>query len=211
MLPCLAFQKDITCPCNMSKLGWSMGDSVCDSLIGLPAFRGCDTMSAFVSRVKLSVLKLMKRDITCHETFSKVHHVQSWLFEKVQQFTCMYVAASSTTEVNDLRYQLFLRGWDQSASTMQRLSLRAPPSSQLSSNNLEVLSACSSHSARPYQVWMDRWWWQARHSLDAVAISTRCCPGIDGLQVCPFLQAAKMYVANRPACTDIVMQVAVLQ
>ena len=68
-------------------------------------------MSAFVSRGKLSALELMKRDITGRETFSQVHHVQSWLFEKVQQFTCrMYVAASSTTEVNDLRYQLFLRG-----------------------------------------------------------------------------------------------------
>lgn len=45
------------------------------------------------------------------EIFSQLG--QSWdvnpqLFEKVQQFTCrMYVAASSTGEVNDLRYQLF--------------------------------------------------------------------------------------------------------
>ena len=150
----------------MSKLGWWQGDGVCDSLIGLHAFRGCDTMSAFASRGKLSALNLLKRDITCQETFSQVHQswdVQSWLFEKVQQFTCrMYVAASSTTELNDLGNQLFLRGWVQSATILQWLSLQTPHSSQLPGSNVQVMSACSSHIARPYQVWMHRWWWQAR-------------------------------------------------
>ena len=124
MLLCLAFQKDIPCPIyqkcgtqnrtrfvDISKLALSLGDSVCDSLIGLHAFTGCDTVSAFASRGKLNALKLMQRDITYQETFSQVGQswdVQPQLFEKVQQFTCrMYVAASSTTEVNDLRYQLF--------------------------------------------------------------------------------------------------------
>ena len=124
MLLCLAFQKDIPCPIyqkcgtqnrtrfvDISKLALSLGDSVCDSLIGLHAFTGCDTVSAFASRGKLNALKLMQRGITYQETFSQVGQswdVQQQLFEKVQQFTCrMYVAASSTTEVNDLRYQLF--------------------------------------------------------------------------------------------------------
>ena len=47
-------------------------------------------------------------------------------------------------------------------TSMQILSLHAPPSSQLPGSKLEVLSTCSSHIARPYRVWMDRWWWQAR-------------------------------------------------
>ena len=95
---------------DISKLAWSLGESVCDSLIGLHAYTGYDTVSAFASRGKLSFLKLMKRDITYQETFSHVGQtwdVQPHLFEKVQQFTCrMNVVASSTTEVNDLRYQL---------------------------------------------------------------------------------------------------------
>ena len=90
---------------------WSLGDSICDSLIGLHAFTGCDTVSAFASRRKLSAPKPMKSDITYLETFSQVGQswdVQPQLSEKVQQFTCcMYVAASRTTEVNDLRCQLF--------------------------------------------------------------------------------------------------------
>ena len=129
MLLYLSFQKDIHCPMykkcgtqnrtrfvNISKLTWSLGDSVFDSQIGLHAFTGYDTVSAFASRGKLSPLKLMKRDITYQETFSHVGQiwvVQQHLFEKVQQFTWrMNVAASSTTEVNDLRYLLCERGRD---------------------------------------------------------------------------------------------------
>ena len=82
-----------------------------DSLIGRRAFTGCDIVSAFARRGKLSALKLTKRDATYQETFSQVGQswdVQPQLFEKVQQFTCrVYVAASSTTEVIDLRYQHF--------------------------------------------------------------------------------------------------------
>ena len=78
--------------------------------IGLNAFTGCDTVSAFASRRKLSALKPMEIDIADLDTFSQVGQswdVQPQLSEKVKQFTCrMYVAASSTTEVNDLRCQL---------------------------------------------------------------------------------------------------------
>ena len=84
---------------EIGKLAWSLGDSIRDSLIGLHAFTCYDTVSAFASRRKLSALKPMKTYITYLETFSQVG--QSW---EVKQFTCrMYVAASSTTEVNELR------------------------------------------------------------------------------------------------------------
>ena len=84
VLLCLAFQNDIPCPIyqncgtqnsarfvEISKLAWSLVDSICDSLIWLHAFTGCDTLSAFDSRRKLSALKRMKS-----ETFSQVG--QSW-------------------------------------------------------------------------------------------------------------------------------------
>ena len=68
-------------------------------------------MSAFASRRQLSTLKLMKKDITYQEMFSQVGQswdVQPHIFQKVRQFTCpMYVAASRTIEVKDLRYKLF--------------------------------------------------------------------------------------------------------
>ena len=86
MLFCLAFQNVIPCPIyqkcgtqnstrfvEISKLAWSLGDSICDSLIWLHAFTGCETVSAFASQ---SALKPMKSDIIYLETFSQVG--QSW-------------------------------------------------------------------------------------------------------------------------------------
>ena len=70
----------------------------------------CDTVSTFASRGKLSALKLTKRSITYQETFCRVGpswDVQPQLFEKAQQVVCMWLLASNTTEVNDLRYQPF--------------------------------------------------------------------------------------------------------
>ena len=98
--------------CRHQQTGMVIGrQHICDSLNGLHTFTGCDTVSAFASRGKLSALKLMKKDITYQETFIQVGqswYVQPHIFQKVQQFTCpMYVAASRTTELNDLRYQLF--------------------------------------------------------------------------------------------------------
>ena len=85
----LAFQEDIPCPIHqkcgtqnrtrfvdISKLAWSLGDSVCDSLIGLHAYTCYDTVIAFASRGKLSSLKVMKMDVTYHETYS--HVGQTW-------------------------------------------------------------------------------------------------------------------------------------
>ena len=122
MFLCLAFQKDIPCPIyhkcgtqNSTRLeersaNWP-GHWETASVIGLNAFTGCDTVIAFASRRTLSAMKPMNIGIAYLETFSQVGQswdVQPQLSEKVQQFTCrMYVAASSTTEVNDLRCQLF--------------------------------------------------------------------------------------------------------
>eukprot|EP00745_Piridium_sociabile_P027749 TRINITY_DN44663_c0_g1_i3.p1 TRINITY_DN44663_c0_g1~~TRINITY_DN44663_c0_g1_i3.p1 ORF type:complete len:1606 (-),score=395.32 TRINITY_DN44663_c0_g1_i3:590-5317(-) len=124
MVICLGLHKDIPCQIyqkrgtqnrtrfvDITKLGKALGDSICNSLIGLHAFTGCDSVSAFAGRGKLGALKLLKKDISFQETFYQLG--QSWdvseeLFERVQQFTCqMYTAGSSTTEVNELRYQLF--------------------------------------------------------------------------------------------------------
>ena len=89
----------------------SVGDSLCDSLIGLHAFTGCDTVSAFAGQGKLKALKMVKKDTSYQETFSGLG--QSWdvseeLFQRIEEFTChMYAANRSTVEVNQLRYQLF--------------------------------------------------------------------------------------------------------
>ena len=85
VLCCHAFKTDIPCAIyrkcgtqnrtrfvDIIKLTWSLGDSDCDRQIGLHAFRGCDSVSPFASRGKLSALTLMKRDMTYLEMFSQV-------------------------------------------------------------------------------------------------------------------------------------------
>ena len=73
MVLCLAFQKYITCPIyqkrgtqnrtrflDITKLVSSNGCGVCDGLIGLKSFTGCDTISAFAGRGKLNALKMLR-------------------------------------------------------------------------------------------------------------------------------------------------------
>ena len=89
---CLAFHKIIPCPIyrkrgtqnrtwfiDISKLGKALGEGICDSLIGLHAFTGCDTVSAFAGHGKLSALKLLKKNITFQATFSQLGRLGMYL------------------------------------------------------------------------------------------------------------------------------------
>lgn len=77
---CLAFSDDISCPIfqkygtknrvrylDITKLCQGLGDGVCNALIGMHTYTGCDAVSAFASRGKRQSLEAY------HETraFSK--------------------------------------------------------------------------------------------------------------------------------------------
>ena len=125
----------------------------------------------------------------------------------------MYVAASSTTEVNDLR--MCQKGAIE--SSLQQPCRDCLFMHLLRANYQATIWNCCLY-ARPtlpdpskcgrieYEGKLDR------HSLDVVATSTRCCLGIVGLHVCPFLQADKVYVHDkRNSMHRHVLQVAVMQ
>ena len=74
---CLGFNKNIPCPIyqkcgtqnrtrflDITKIGQSLGSGVSDALLGMHAFAGCDTVSAFAGRGKIGALKLLKSDKT---------------------------------------------------------------------------------------------------------------------------------------------------
>lgn len=124
MILCLGYSMNISCPMyqkcgtanrtryiDISKLGNSLGDNVCQGLIGLHAFTGCDTVSAFAGRGKLSALKLLKKNEKHQDTFKELG--QSWnvsqeLSENIEEFVCqLYASSTSTHDVNELRYNLF--------------------------------------------------------------------------------------------------------
>lgn len=99
--------------------GWkekTQGQEICNSLIGLHSFTGCDSVSCFAGEEKVIALKLLKNDPANQEfkQLGQCWDVSNELFEKLEQFTCeMYAGNKSrsntigTKRVNELLYQLF--------------------------------------------------------------------------------------------------------
>ena len=89
------------------------GSRICKCLPGLHAFTGCDSVSAFSGKGKLTALKLVKRRPAYQELFQQLGvewELSNELFVRLQEFTCvMYSSNLGTKDVNVLRYRLFLR------------------------------------------------------------------------------------------------------
>ena len=84
MVLCLAFSAGISYPLfqkcgtnnrvryiDIPKLRHVLGYGVCNSLVGIHAYTGCDTVSAFAGRGKLTALKLIRSEI-CQEIFHEL-------------------------------------------------------------------------------------------------------------------------------------------
>ena len=88
-----------------------MGNDVCEALIGMHPFTGCDTVSAFGGQGKMKALKLLDANVRYRNAFQTVG--QDWevspeLFDIIQEFTCrMYLSRSTTCDVNSLWYDIF--------------------------------------------------------------------------------------------------------
>ncbi|XP_035674790.1 uncharacterized protein LOC118414705 [Branchiostoma floridae] len=87
------------------------GQDICSSLLGMHAFTGCDSVSAFAGRGKLGALRLVKENRDFQEMFKLVGmdwELSNELFKKLEEFTChMYSSRPGTSDVNELRYRLF--------------------------------------------------------------------------------------------------------
>lgn len=87
------------------------GSDVCKAVIGMHAYTGCDSVSAFAGRGKAQALKLVISDKQTRETFTEVG--EEWelspdLLKRLEAVTCkLYASKTTTTTVNELRYQLF--------------------------------------------------------------------------------------------------------
>ncbi|KAJ8398217.1 hypothetical protein AAFF_G00430610 [Aldrovandia affinis] len=124
LLLCLAFSANISCPLfqncgtknrvrylDITKLCQALGDCVCNAVIGMYAYTGCDTLSAFAGCGKLRALKLIMRSEHFQEVFCKLGQsgeLSMDLFKKLQAFTCkLYTASTTTEDINTARHQLF--------------------------------------------------------------------------------------------------------
>ena len=106
--------KNITSSTDVKKI--RLGHNVCNSLIGIHAYNGCDTVSCFGGKDKLVTLKLVKRDPS-NDIFRQLG--RSWeldgdLFKNLEQFTCtMYKSKISQSAyiVTDLHSTLLCKEW----------------------------------------------------------------------------------------------------
>ena len=89
------------------------GSRICKCLPGPHGFTGCDNVSAFFEKGKLTVLKVVKRRPAYQELFQQLGvewELSNELFVLLQEFmiTClMYSSNPGTRDVNVLRYRLF--------------------------------------------------------------------------------------------------------
>lgn len=111
---------------DIHKLANAIGKELCQALIGVHAFTGCDTVSAFYGKGKAKAVKLVKADIIYQNVFSQLG--REWMvsedtFDLLQAFTCMLYdqIKSGVKVVNELRYNIFI------AKTGEADSSQLPP------------------------------------------------------------------------------------
>jgi len=121
---CLAFHDKIGAPLfqkcgtrtrtrlvDIGKVAATVGIDVCRALIGIHAYTGCDTTSAFAGKGKASALKLVTNNREIKNTFTELGQewdLSSELMNKLECVTCLlYGPKAAFTKVNDLRYNLF--------------------------------------------------------------------------------------------------------
>ena len=95
---------------DINRVANTFGQDVCKALIGMHAYTGCDSVSAFPGRGKAQALKLVISDTETCEGFTnlgKEWELTQDLLKKLEASTCkLFVSKSITAAVNDLRYQL---------------------------------------------------------------------------------------------------------
>ena len=95
---------------DITNVAASIGPEVCYGFLGMHAFTGCDTISAFTGKGKAQALRILKKNKKGQEVLTELG--KDWdlppeLTEKLEELTCLlYSNNTVTTKVNELRYQL---------------------------------------------------------------------------------------------------------
>ena len=96
---------------GISSVVEDVGRELSKCLIGMHAFTGCDTVSVYAGRGKITVLRLVKQQTSYHEMFKQLG--MEWapsdmLFQSLQEFTCkLFCSQPGTDNINELRYRSF--------------------------------------------------------------------------------------------------------
>ena len=94
---------------NVSDISSNFGESLCSALLGLHAFSGSDTTSAFKGIGKLKPIKLLQKYPEFETPFRKLG--ESWDIsetdlKEIESFTCKLYGKVTTTNIDTLRLNL---------------------------------------------------------------------------------------------------------
>ena len=177
---------------DISKVAATIGIGACKALTGMHAYTGCDTVSAFAGKRKISALKILTGNRQAQETFQDLG--QNWdlseeLMAKLETFTCLlYAPKAASTKVNCLRYDLFAPG---------KVSLKAisfhhvgtawwnmhkEPIIRLPYGDVVLIRTWHTKSCGPRMAnRKDRWCWSVSRALDGWPTCSWGCPWFTSL------------------------------
>ena len=121
---CVALSSRIACPIfvkggtntriqytDVHKVASMLGSDKCQALLGLHAFTGCDTVSAFAGKGKLGASKLLSTSGHHLETLKLLGSdwdISPSLISRLEALTCsIYSSRTHITKVNEIRFNLF--------------------------------------------------------------------------------------------------------
>ena len=98
---------------DLTKASVNLGITVSRALLGYHAYTGCDSVSSFAGKGKMSGLKLLMTNVNYQNLFLKVGiswNVSDSMFDALQKFTCLiYDANTKCSDVNSLRHEMFVK------------------------------------------------------------------------------------------------------
>ena len=102
---------------DVKSMASKWGPDVCNSLLGVHALTGCDSISSFYGKGKQAAFALLVDDLEKFKLMSRVGDtipMSDDAFEVCQQFTIGLYGMKGVTVINQARYQLFCRKCPQS-------------------------------------------------------------------------------------------------
>lgn len=101
---------------DIGQIRADVGDDISTALLGLHAFTGCDTTSAFMRKGKVHPLKVMQKNddyVNAFKKLGELEEVPDDVVDALEKFTCSMYGFKTTKKwhpsINNCRYQKFIQ------------------------------------------------------------------------------------------------------
>lgn len=95
---------------HINKLASELGEDMCQAMIGIHTFTGCDSVSSLKGKGKVKTFNLVKDNKPFQDLFKSIG--QSWILDNISlddlgRFVCCLYGKSQMVHVNAARYEMF--------------------------------------------------------------------------------------------------------